>query len=334
VSSDSGQILGAASTDGRIIYAVGDIHGRLDLLDRLLRMILDDLAQHGPASRPMLVFVGDYVDRGPSSRGVIQRLLALRGSDTLETRTLKGNHEQAMLQFLGDASKGPEWVSYGGGATLSSYGVTPPALDADEATWESARRDLADAVPEDHLDFLWSLELSVTVGDYLFVHAGVRPGVALADQREHDLLWIREDFLSASAPFDKVVVHGHTPREQAFVGPHRIGLDTGAALTGVLTAVRLGAGEPTLIQTLAPPRPVEAPSRPDAAARLKGAVADALDRRAMIAAARKSPENVAPPKTAIAELAEMLRPEVRRSAALAALLVLSFLVLIYSFAVN
>jgi serine/threonine protein phosphatase 1 len=350
VSKGEGQNPGSASTDGRLIYAVGDIHGRLDLLDRLLGLIHDDLGHRKLARPPMLVFVGDYVDRGPASRGVVQRLLALRASDTFEVRTLKGNHEQAMLQFLGDAARGPEWVSYGGGATLSSYGVAPPALDADDAAWETARQALAAAIPEDHLDFLWSLELSVAAGDYLFVHAGVRPDVALDEQKESDLLWIRDDFLSAPGPFGKVVVHGHTPREEAFVGPHRISLDTGASMTGVLTAVRLGDGEPALIQTLFAPRPAAATTpRPDRVARLKGAVGDALNRRAMIAAARRpkaGPDTApgaepagevpatAPQKSAVAELAEIMIPSLRRSAALVALLVLSFVVLIYSFAVN
>ena len=349
MSKDEGQNPGSASTDGRLIYAVGDIHGRLDLLDRLLGLILDDLGHRKLAPPPMIVFVGDYVDRGPASRGVVQRLLALRASDTLEVRTLKGNHEQAMLQFLGDAARGPEWVSYGGGATLSSYGVPPPALDADDAAWEAARQAFAAAIPEAHLDFLWSLELSVAAGDYLFVHAGVRPDVPLDEQKESDLLWIRDDFLSAPGPFGKVVVHGHTPREEAFVGPCRIGLDTGASMTGVLTAVRLGDGEPALIQTLFAPRPAEPAFRPDRVARLKGAVGDALNRRAMIAAARKAEADTdavagaessadVPAKTsqksAVAELAEIMIPSLRRSAALAALLVLSFVVLIYSFAVN
>jgi serine/threonine protein phosphatase 1 len=328
----------AASTGGRLIYAVGDIHGRLDLLDRLLRLILDDLAERALDRPPMLVFVGDYVDRGSASRGVIQRLLALRASEGLEVRNLKGNHEQAMLQFLGDASRGAEWVSYGGAATLASYGVPPPALDADEATWEATRQAFAAAVPEDHLDFLWSLELAVEAGDYLFVHAGVRPGVALGEQREQDLLWIRDDFLSATGPFGKIVVHGHTPRDEAFVGPHRIGLDTGASMTGVLTAIRLGDGDPALIQTLTPPRSKEKDEtvRPNPVARLKGAVSDALGRRAMIAAASKAADPDAPTddKSAIAELGELMSPSVRRSAALVALLVLSFVVLIYSFAVN
>lgn len=330
------QPTGPASTEGRLIYAVGDVHGRLDLLDRLLRLILDDLAPRAVDRPPLLIFVGDYIDRGAASRGVIQRILALRTTEGLEVRTLKGNHEQAMLQFLGDPSRGAEWVSYGGGATLTSYGVTAPALDADEAAWEEARLAFAAAVPEAHLDFLWSLELSLTVGDYMFVHAGVRPSVPLEDQREQDLLWIRDDFLSAPGPFGKVVVHGHTPRDEAFIGPHRIGLDTGASMTGVLTAVRLGAGEPALIQTLTAPRPAQEPAAPDRIARFKGALNDAISRRAMIAAASKAEELEPPaePKSAITELGDLVRPEARRSAALVALLVLSFVVLIFSFAVN
>ena len=324
-----------ASTEGRLVYAVGDIHGRLDLLDRLLLMVADDVEALKPSHRPVIVFVGDYVDRGSASRGVISRLIALRRTGAIEVRTLKGNHEQVLLQFLSDPMKGAEWVSYGGGATLASYGVTPPAPDANEEEWALASWELAERLSEAHLAFLQELELAIVYGDYLFVHAGVRPGIPLAEQRETDLLWIRDDFLSAPGPFEKIVVHGHTPKEAAFIGPHRIGLDTGGCMTGVLTAVRLGAGPPALLQTVAAPlgraKPPATPP-PDALSRLRHAVTDAVAAQSMVAAARKAGGAEVTPKGS--EIGDLLRPEVMRSAALVALLALSFAVLIYSFAVN
>lgn len=326
------------STDGRLIYAIGDIHGRLDLLDRLLRQIAQDIAEINPTERPILIFLGDYVDRGPSSHGVIGRLLALGAAEALDVRTLKGNHEQAMLEFLEDVAKGPEWISYGGAATLSAYGVQPPAIDADDEAWADAQMKFASRVPAEHLAFLRRLELSATYGDYVFVHAGVRPGVPLEDQRETDLLWIRDDFLSAPGPFEKIVVHGHTPREEAFMGRYRLGLDTGACMTGVLTAARLQDGDQTLLQTKSLGRSDEDwdddPAEPG-----RGLFAGPLDFLGRAFAGHgaangkpSSPDEHGPP--ADSHIGDLLRPEVARSALLVGLLALSFAVLIYSFAVN
>jgi len=227
------------STDGRLVYAVGDVHGRLDLLTPLLKTIAQDAAASQPAERPMLVFLGDYVDRGPDSAGVIEEVLALQAKGDFETRALKGNHEEALLEFLVQPTFGPTWLDHGGGPTLASYGVAPPIVRTDPAGWAASRDDFAEALPERHLEFCRSLELMVTVGDYAFVHAGVRPGVALDRQAEKDLLWIRREFLEARGGFDKVIVHGHTPMQQPQLTRHRIGLDTGAFATGVLTAARL-----------------------------------------------------------------------------------------------
>lgn len=232
-----------ASTGGALIYAIGDIHGRKDLLDRLIDTIVQDIGVVGPGHRPILVFVGDYVDRGPDSRGVIDCVLALEKHPALDVRALKGNHEEQMLAFLDDASEGPAWVEFGGAATMASYGVNPPSARSDAGAWEEARIQLARAVAGDHLAFLKRLELAVVCGDYLFVHAGIRPGVPLNVQSERDLLWIRDDFLSSTEDFEKVVVHGHTPELKPFIGRNRIGIDTGAYATATLTAVRLlGAG--------------------------------------------------------------------------------------------
>jgi serine/threonine protein phosphatase 1 len=227
------------STDGRLVYAVGDVHGRLDLLDPLIQTIAKDAAASQPTERPMLVFLGDYVDRGPDSAAVIDRLIALQAKDAFETRALKGNHEEALLEFLAQPNFGPTWLDHGGGPTLACYGVAPPAVRTDPAGWAATRDAFAEALPERHLQFCQSLELMVTVGDYAFVHAGVRPGVALDRQAEKDLLWIRREFLEARSGFGKVIVHGHTPTQEPQLTENRIGLDTGAYATGVLTAARL-----------------------------------------------------------------------------------------------
>ena len=235
----------------RLVYAIGDVHGRLDLLDPLISQIADDALTHQPSLRPMLIFVGDYVDRGLQSKEVIDRIIALRAAGAFEVRTLKGNHEEAMINFLADAGAGPEWVEYGGGQTLASYGVIQPKLRGDANDWERTREELGRLIPPSHLTFLSSLELILVVGDYAFVHAGLRPGLSIQDQDEHDLMWIRDVFLNERRPFEKVVVHGHTPEEAPYVGLCRIGIDTGAYATGVLTAVRLYGEERSMIQSKA-----------------------------------------------------------------------------------
>ena len=234
---------------GRLVYAVGDVHGRLDLLDRMIRRLADDVLSIGPTARPLLVFLGDYVDRGPESKGVIDRIIALRAEVGFELRTLKGNHEQAMIAFLGNAAAGPAWADHGGRPTLASYGVVPPKLRGDIPGWERTRQDFNQAVPASHLAFLAGLEPILLVGDYVFVHAGLRPGRSIKDQDEHDLLWIRDPFLKDRRPFEKVVVHGHTPEEAPFLGTRRIGIDTGAYATGVLTAVRLSGEGRVILQS-------------------------------------------------------------------------------------
>ena len=227
-----------ASTDGRMVYAIGDLHGRADLLQALLTRIAADVIASKPAARPVLIFVGDYIDRGPSSKGVIDRVLSV-GRSGFEVRTLMGNHERTLLQFLEDPAVGPLWAAHGGVETLVDYGVAPPSIDASPGAWADARDAFAAQAPPRHLKFLAGLETQVVYGDYLFVHAGVRPGVPLVEQTEHDLLTIRGEFLTAVRPNEKIVVHGHTPTEAPFSGPHRINVDTGAYATGVLTAVKL-----------------------------------------------------------------------------------------------
>jgi serine/threonine protein phosphatase 1 len=228
-----------AGTDGRMVYAVGDIHGRLDLLRLLLSKIEADSALSRPSLNPILVFVGDYVDRGPSSKGVVDRIIKLQLSGAFEVRALLGNHERTLLDFLKDPQVGPIWARHGGVETLLDYGASPPAIEAGADAWAEAQQSFAARLPARHLRFFSSLSTWTVCGDYLFVHAGVRHGVPLDKQSDDDLLTIRRDFLVKETPFEKVVVHGHTPAETAFSGRYRINVDTGAYATGVLTAVRL-----------------------------------------------------------------------------------------------
>ena len=236
-----------ATPEGTRIYAVGDIHGRDDLLADLLERVEADGAKH-PEKCKLLIFLGDYVDRGLKSRNVLDRLVAGAPAG-FEMVCLKGNHEEAMLQFLEDAAFGREWKYYGGLETLHSYGVTEVTRSDDLRDFERARDHFASALPETHLEFLLRLQACASFGDYFFAHAGVRPGIPLSRQVEHDLLWIRDDFLHWTGSFDKFVVHGHTPSEEVVVRANRIGVDTGAYITGILTALVLDGTERSLIQT-------------------------------------------------------------------------------------
>jgi serine/threonine protein phosphatase 1 len=223
---------------GQRIYAIGDIHGRLDLLDQLLRMIRLDDEEQGPVERRTLIFLGDYIDRGADSRAVIDRLLTGLPDD-FESICLKGNHEEILLSSLTDPLTIPMWLANGGGATLESYGVTRGDDAGLPFRPQHISAALGEALPRRHLEFFRSLPISVIFGDYLFVHAGVRPGTPLDAQEDEDCLFIREPFLSHRGGFGKVVVHGHTPVLQPEVRFNRIGIDTGGVFTGRLTALRL-----------------------------------------------------------------------------------------------
>jgi serine/threonine protein phosphatase 1 len=230
--------------DGELIYAIGDIHGCYDQLRRLLARIAGDAEASADGRATTLIFCGDYVDRGPASRQVIEALCWLERRRPFHLQFLKGNHEQVMLDWLVAPERTTEWLRFGGAETLISYGVTPPAPDDPPAAHVAARDDLLERLPVAHLRFLEELELMVGMGDYVFVHAGVRPGVPLDRQAEKDLLWIREDFLDGEASHDRIIVHGHSwESEEPQVEPHRIGIDTGAYETGVLTAIRIEDGE-------------------------------------------------------------------------------------------
>ena len=239
------------STGGRLVYAVGDIHGHTDALAPLLRALQENAQWSRPAERPLLVFLGDYVDRGPDSRGAIDMVLALEDEGPFEVVALKGNHEDALLRVLTDAEFGPNWIRNWGQATLRSYGVDVPAPGLEAAETERVQAELLAALPPRHRDFLRRCVMSLTVGDYFFVHAGVKPGVPLEAQDDKDLMWIRYDFLESEHDFGKVVVHGHTPSDRPELKANRIGIDTGVYYSGVLTAVRLEGTEKRIIQARA-----------------------------------------------------------------------------------
>jgi serine/threonine protein phosphatase 1 len=225
---------------GSRVYAIGDIHGRADLLIDLHGAILAD-AESAPERR-VIVYLGDYVDRGLQSRMVVDMLIGdpLPGFERVH---LKGNHEAALLDFLDDASVGPGWVQYGGAATLMSYRASHPASDAAESAFAVSQRELAERLPPDHLAFFRNLSLSHEEADYFFVHAGVRPGVPLSEQSADDLIWIRNEFLDCKEAFERIVVHGHTITEEPDVRRNRIGIDTGAFATGRLTCLVLEGTE-------------------------------------------------------------------------------------------
>ncbi len=221
------------------VYAVGDIHGRADLLVTLHDHLLDD-AVAAAAGRKVLVYLGDYVDRGPRSFDVVEMLIEapLEGFEIVH---LKGNHEDFLLRFLeADLEADPEadlWFINGGDTTLQSYSVPLLTVPFGLAELESVRRAFLAALPPSHMTFFQGLKMFHVEGDYLFVHAGIKPGVPLDEQDEEDLLWIREGFLDSDADFGHMVVHGHTPEVETDVRPNRIGIDTGAVFTDRLTCL-------------------------------------------------------------------------------------------------
>ena len=222
--------------DGRRVYAVGDIHGRLDLLERLLAAIARDDARRGPADT-VVVFLGDLVDRGPDSRGVVERLIDY-GRGPTAARFLMGNHEEVFLRALeGDLRAMRLLVRIGGRETVLSYGVSEAEYRG--LDFEDLAPLLREKVPAEHVRFLAGFERSIEVGDYLFVHAGIRPGIPLDQQSGSDLRWIRDDFLHCRDGFGKIVVHGHSVTAEGDVRPNRIGIDTGAYASGRLSALGL-----------------------------------------------------------------------------------------------
>lgn len=232
---------------GSRVYAIGDIHGGLGPLARLVAMVRRD-ASRSDAGRRVLVFLGDYVDRGLESRQVIEFLLA-GPAPGFETIFLKGNHEALLLAFLDDAATGRQWLDAGGQGTLYSYGVALPPGPRSADRLESLRDAFACALPGAHRDFLNGLSMFHVEGGYAFVHAGVRPGAPLAEQREEDLLWGNETFMEDARDHGRIIVHGHSFAPEPVSGRNRIGIDTGAYATGRLTCLVLEGASRRFLST-------------------------------------------------------------------------------------
>lgn len=228
------------------IYAIGDIHGSLVQLNVLLQLTNEDVLSR-PVVRPVFVFLGDYIDRGASSRETVDRLI--EHGETYESVFLKGNHELIATKCLSDRNLFDQWLRLGGAETLISYGIMPrPRLsDAQIAKLQAAFHA---ALPPSHVRFFRSLQPSFACGDFFFAHAGVKPGVALSQQKEGDMLWIRDEFLLSNEDFGKIIVHGHTPTHEVEVEPNRINIDTGAFATGLLTCLVIEESSVSVIDTL------------------------------------------------------------------------------------
>lgn len=218
-------------------YVIGDIHGRVDLLDALMKEILKD-ASTLPLQGCVLVFLGDYIDRGMDSKDVIDYVLH-KLPPPIKRVFLRGNHEDCLLRFLDGALDVTSiWFKQGGIATLASYGVNPYRANVREELPE-LRKKLAEKLPKEHLDFLTATRISWAQNPYFFVHAGIRPHVPLDKQDAEDCMWIRDAFLSSTAKHGRVIVHGHSITPKPEVLPNRIGIDTGAFATGHLTCLVL-----------------------------------------------------------------------------------------------
>ena len=228
------------------IYAIGDIHGRLDLFVEILRLIEQDCAvRRGDGAVPSIIVLGDFIDRGPQSRELVE--LLRKSTELAHITVLLGNHEACLLDCAnGRADPRDGWLDFGGAATLESYGIAPPREDED--CLDFAAR-LTEAVGRDTLDWLSGLPLSVRSGGYLFVHAGIRPRVPLAKQSREDLLWIRKPFLDSRWDHGMAIVHGHSISDEIDIAANRIGIDTGAYATGRLTALGLAGEEIWWLQT-------------------------------------------------------------------------------------
>jgi serine/threonine protein phosphatase 1 len=232
VKSELGERL---ASDPTRIYAIGDIHGCVKPLRRLVRAIEADL-QESPQANCLTVTLGDYIDRGPASRDVIEFLVG--NPFPTPYVALKGNHEALLERFLVEPEVAEDWRCYGGLETLQSYGVDVYHVMRGRH-YDAAAEALAETMPPSHLGFIHNLRLSLALDRYFLCHAGVRPGTPLQSQTEEDLLWIREDFLRSKSKFGKVIVHGHSPVPEPEVRANRINVDTGAFITGRLTCAVL-----------------------------------------------------------------------------------------------
>jgi len=230
------------------VYAIGDLHGRFDLLQRLHRLIEEDAAAAPPVARKAAVYLGDYVDRGPESRAVVDCLLGapLPG---FEAVFLKGNHEDMLLRFVETGELADVWLMNGGQETLESYGVEAVPFTWDRKRIAAMRQAFRAALGSRHLGFFRSLETVRRIGDYVFVHAGLLPGVPVERQHADDCLWVRTEFLMCKAPFEGLVVHGHSIVPEPQFLANRIAIDTGAYRTGRLTCLVLEGTSRRLLST-------------------------------------------------------------------------------------
>lgn len=242
--------LDAKGPAGMRIFAIGDIHGRFDLLEAMHDRILQDI-ESNPPDDWRIVYLGDYCDRGPDTRGVIDHLVA-RTQDDARVVTLRGNHDQSFLDFLGVGDRIRLFERYGGFETAASYGVTADFASPEAA--QATKEALVAAMPADHLRFLAKLPLSAEFGDFFFCHAGIRPGVPLAEQQPNDLIWIRERFLNDPRLHPRIIVHGHTPVTEAEIMPNRVDVDTGAYYSGLLSALVIEGGEKKVLTVSGPGR--------------------------------------------------------------------------------
>jgi serine/threonine protein phosphatase 1 len=261
IFSDKEQTRMPSVPAGQRVYAVGDIHGCLELFDRLIAAIEEDDAAAAPATTTVIL-LGDLVDRGPDSAGVLRRARAWQ--QTRNVRILLGNHEEMFVKSFDSEDMMRHFMRHGGRQTVLSFGVRPKDLSA--ATIPEAQQLMREVVPASEIAFIETFEDMIRLGDYLFVHAGVDPDAPLDAQREQDLRWIREPFLSHSEPLELVVVHGHTISEQPQQTANRIGIDTGAYASGRLTALVLEGSRRRFIEAVmgedgtitAAPRPIAA----------------------------------------------------------------------------
>jgi serine/threonine protein phosphatase 1 len=239
-----------AVPDGQRVYAVGDIHGRLDLLEALIEKIRSDDESRDKA-RTRLIFLGDLVDRGPDSRGVIERLMEIRDSGA-DVVFLLGNHDEVFLKAAsGDIKAMRMLTRIGGRETILSYGMSPE--DYQSCDFDELVRVLVSRVPQDHVQFLSSFQDYAEVGDYLFVHAGIRPGIGISEQSPSDLRWIRSEFLRSRIDHGKMVVHGHSISDEVDICANRIGIDTGAFASGRLAAIALQGTDRWFLSAEGPP---------------------------------------------------------------------------------
>ena len=227
------------------IYCIGDIHGCYDLLKQLTNRIEEDT--HGFIGHVIVIYLGDFIDRGTSSKKVIDFLLTNRQSH-IEYVFLRGNHEQMLLDFLTEGHIARAWLSYGGIATLASYEVYVAKIPTKPEDFRQLQKQLSDNLPAEHYQFLRNTLLCYSLGDYFFVHAGINPNHPLAKQMPEDLLSIRNKFTRVKTPFEKIIVHGHTITATPELLANRMGIDTGAYKSGVLTCLVLEANQQRIIQ--------------------------------------------------------------------------------------